>query len=667
MNWPGRYRISWVNDTAWMMLAHLAGLAGLYVIWTCLIRINNCYFFYEYVLKFTPFLLQAHPADWFDTWAAGDPRPRIVTILAEVINLRVRGAVSQVTLLPPALSINWIVYPLVCIALYRAARQVSGQRLTALAVALLWGLSPPALDSLVVCYVPAKSLMNLWFALALLAGANLQAAQEELRFNPAASRRVRSNLLLLAATVLFALLTDETAAVIVACVPVIYYRCFFPTGWNFQKVAGAWTALLAPLVIFAGITFILYPTVNKITGQVSLDFIKMVLHGPAVAYLGSPTTGTVSSSHLANWAANFQPLGTAFTMITAHLLPDRQVATFWTSGNPITPAMWPIQETAEVFLFMAVSVALAATAPPPRRRFVAAVAVAMVCLIGVYAVLLIPLAPAITEVNYYGSLSSIPYVLLVGFVFSDLGPRRWQRGLAVLAVVFFAALELLGYSHTAERNRTVFSNPVDFSSRAREIPWTYSDLREIRQGVNAGEFARVARLYPYPSRAFCYAFELEANREHRAGQPIDFVPTERADSLYGMLLHLHVVKGLGPAIVSTEPNLAVRLARGERALDRKALAALVTDTAWHGANDECAFSWSYADGTFVERYWLPLVMRVWRQQGTVRVTDEGSLRLEGNRTGIQNLRVVAIEGAYLAFDETGRCVFRFQLIPKIEL
>ena len=410
---------------------------------------------------------------------------------------------------------------------------------------------------------------------------------------------------------------------------------------------------------------------NRLTNQIPLDYIQLVLKGPVVAYKGAPSTGNISSTHLASWTPNFHPAGTAYTMLTAHLLPFRRVGTFWTSGHAIKPASWPRNEVQLMVLFVCLFASTMALLPKERRLLVAALAVAAGLMVLAYAVLLIPIAPAIVEVNYYGSLASMLYALFIGCLFADIGPERWQRLVALSAVFLFAVLEARGYAETAYRNRTVFSNHVFVGFEGPEVPWDYRVLKEIKQLVDAGKFAQAAELHPYPSRAYCYAFELEARRQQAMGRKIDFVPTESDNSLYGSLLRTHVgslgATGAVPKAGAAEATMADRLAGGAKKLSEVELRELVTDKAWHGGNEEYNFTRSYSHGDFVERFWIPTVMRVWRQQGEVSVVGSGEIRLKGAKTGVQDLCVVQDGAFYYCFDRNGNFVTRFQVIPPLSL
>src|ERR1700690_3113370 len=100
--WREKYFAAWKAETAFVALAHLAVPAAAYVIWVIALDPNRSYTFSEYVTKFVPFLRDAAPRGWLDEWAMGDPRPRIVTVLATVLNLRLRETWAAWATLPPA-------------------------------------------------------------------------------------------------------------------------------------------------------------------------------------------------------------------------------------------------------------------------------------------------------------------------------------------------------------------------------------------------------------------------------------------------------------------------------------------------------------------------------------------------------------------------------------
>ncbi len=663
-----RYPSWWRHDPSLMAMVHALIGFGAYVVWRFIFHINDCYYLSEYVLKFDPFLLGARPIDWFDTWAMGDPRPRLVTVMGTLADLKLRGIWSRWAELPPALGINWLAYPLTGLLFYRATVRMTGQRTIALAALFLWGLSPAALDSLVACYVPAKSLMNLWFAWALYLGVALAAAPLPPGGHlplPAIPRATWW----LAIVTLLALLTDESAAVIIGTLPVIFWFAGKPGPQRQRTARLMGVAFGIALGAFAFLALGLYPTINHFAGQVPLDYVDLLLKGPSTAYLGNVGPTSLSSKHLGEWSKNFQPLGTAFTIFTAYLVPFRRVTTLWTAGVPLTPDLWPRGELAWTLLVCGLFIDAARCVPTALRRWVAALAAAGGAMIIIYAALVVPLAPAIVEVNYYASLSAFFFAMLGALVFGDLGRTSLRRLLSVGAVVSLGWLELAGYNQTAKRNRIAFSNPVDFTRTAKEVPWDYSVLRHISSEIAHHHFTEVIHEFPYPSRAFCYAFELEASREHAQDRAIDFSPFEDDRSLYGELLMAHLAwlqrRGmLGPES-TPKASWTTALAQGAQEVSGPELVKLTSHQSWAGEGPGYVFLRTFTGATFVERYWIPGIMRVWQQQGGVSINGASTLTLHGSLYGTAGMRILKDQSGYAAFLRNGHFAFRFRTVGPV--
>jgi len=416
------YQAAWKNSTAVCALLHAAIPAGFYAIWIVGLNPNRSYFFSEYTLKFVPFLRDARFLGWFDAWAMGDPRPRPVAVLATVMNLRLREEWSNWAVLPPSLGISWLLYPLTLLFLYKALRRMRFDAATGGAACLLWGLSPPALDSLVLCYVPAKALMNFWFAWGLGNAAIL-----DIGGTKASRAAVR-----LAIALSLAWLTDETASIVM----LVLLVAFAPSFWNprrgRQAIARAWLSVTAPVILFAVVALVVYPLVNRLAGQVPLDFPQTVVRGPSVAYQSTaahPEATKMVSSHFTGMWAKLDPLGMAFTMLTAHLLPNREVPGFWTWSRPRGPSDWPLDEAGAVCFFIAATIAAGARLLPEQRQTAVRIAASIAVLILAYTILLVPLAPAILEVNYYGGLFSMPFDMLLAIILFGPGCELGKRAL----------------------------------------------------------------------------------------------------------------------------------------------------------------------------------------------------------------------------------------------
>jgi len=648
-----------------MALLHVAAAAAGIVFWRTVLNQDNTYVFPEYVMKFVPALLDHGVGGWFDTWAMGDPRPRLVTVMATRLSIELRGWLSSATTLPPAFGLGWFIYPACLTVLYRLLRRLTGDRRVALGGAILWGLSPPALDSLVFCYVPAKALMNLLFPSALLMVAKLGDENIPINQDPARPQFNRTALGLGVITLL-ALLTDETAWFIFLCAPCLFPGILVPFVAPGRLLRKVWMALLAPAFVFVGIALVAYPAINREMGQVPLNFISAAIGGPSVALIGAPGTSIIASSHFVGRLENFQPLGLIYTLLTAHLIPGRVVPGFYASSSPLNPADWPLTELGILLVFFAAVIAFAAQLQDRQRSLAMRFGIAVVALIIGYAFLLIPLGPAILEVNYYGALFSIFFACTLSLlVLGSAGSS--SRGLwAVGVIALLAVTEWQGYEQTAARIRKYLS-ATDHSTR----DWT--SLNRMARQVAAGNFARVAIERPYPSRDFLYAFDLEAWRQHREGRKVDFLPYANPATLYDVLLatHIRYIEEFGHPLANPDAKLTednVRRSGGIR-LSGPEVAALIHGHTWHGATRNWTFTRQFDEnGRYLQRYWLNEIMRIWCSSGESRVGAEGTLDLQDSVYGKSRIvNLYNLHGRYFGFTASGEFVCSFTQIAPVDL
>ncbi len=664
----------WKYDAVWAGLAHVAlGLAGM-VVWRTIVDQSKTYAFTEWVLKFVPYMLDSQPGDWFGAWEIGDPRARLVTIMATRFNVELRGRLSEWIVLPPAAGLNWVIYPLVIVCMYRFVRSLTGSRNVALGAAVLWAASPPALDTLVCCYVPAKALMNLWFVGAGWAGAVYLTRVAAGPKPSGLSFRVLGPLGVLAAITLAALLTDETAALIVLCLPIVL------AGGLRRDLLGRGIAWLCAGFGVAGAGFAvialgLYPWINRQLGQVPLRIVAAALQGPGVALIGNPGSSHLASSHFAGeqLSQNFQPLGLAYTMFSASLIPARKVVGIWTGSQPLLPSGWPLEEVAILWFAGVVAVSFIAILPARLSWLMFRLLVAAIVLIVIYAFLLVPLGPALLEIHYYGALFSMLFAIGGATLLLGPAPRGALAGLSVAGLAVVAALEFLGYEATARRTvehfDTYFASDGHVVPSAVKRPW--SSIRDLERGVQEGKFQEIALIHPYPSRDFYYAFELEAWRCHRRGERVDIYPLEDSHSLYGNLLdrQTNYLKESGyrdPGLIPP-PSVHELTVKGARRLDDHALGELVRGKAWHGSNSRWTFTVKFdGAGRFIGRFWLNPLIRVWAQHGIAVPRAEGKLDLRGLSMGDYPIAQIYELGAtYYAFDAKQGALFRFKLVPNL--
>jgi hypothetical protein len=661
--WRKKYLAIWKEDPAFVTLVYLAIPASVYVILAFALDPNRSYAFSEYATKFVPFLRDTTPGGWFDGWGMGDPRPRIVTILATLLNLRLREAWAAVATLPPALGINWLLYPLTLGVLYQALRRMRLNRATALGSCLLWGLSPPALDSLVLCYVPAKALTHLWFALALDAAARLEVARSSPGLTAKAASRAAIRL---GGVLLLAWLTDETAGIVLLVVLIVFSPLFFGRQ-PVRHFLLNWSGVAGSLLLFGAVALVAYPVWNRISHQVPLDFLRVIVQGPSVAYPSSDSPAhSIASSHLAGMWGKLRPADIAFTMFSASVVPNREVAGFWTWGSPRGPADWPTREILEVGFFLAILAGLSACLPSYQRGVAMRLWAALAVLILAYTVLLQPIAPAILEINYYGALFSLPFAMLVAVAALGGNRRHILQLLGVLGVAAVALLQVGSYKQTSQRIQRNYSNSEGAWNRQDEIRWNYGTLAALSSAVSTGHYSEAIAKNPFPSRAFCYLFELEANREHRAGKTVDFSPLSPAPTLYDSLLlqqkNWMVRNGRLPP-KGPLPEMAAVMAAGGRNLSDAESRQLVQGQRWEGYGEDWGFTRTFGlQGEYIERRWLLSIMRVWQFRGYASVSGPSEIRLAdtpGNPA--IKLTILRHDANYYAFDADGRCRFMFHL------
>jgi hypothetical protein len=618
---------------------------------------NRAYVFNEYVSKFVPFMSNARLIDLFDGWAMGDPRPRLMNALATKANLSIREWVDARWILPPALGISWLIYCLVPVFVFLGARRLAGSNYVALAAALVWSTSPPALDSLALCYVPAKPLMQLWFAIAfwLLASVGENA---ETRF----SRTRRP--LLLAATLAAAWLTDETTAIAIGCLGVIFLPLFLSRQHLGRAFTHAWLPVIVSIAIFGGAAFIIYPWINHLADQVPLEFLQTVIHGAPAAYPGAYES--MATVDLGNVWSRINPLGLAFTLFSAYLIPNREVLGFWTWSTGRGPSEWPVAEALAVAFAVAVLLVGCLALKKSQRALATRVVGSLVVFVLLQSILLLPLAPSLLEVNYYAGLFALPFALFVGLSahgFTRTSVGRWISPVLILTV---CALQAAGYNSTSERNRRHHSNYELFWNQQPEQKWDYGTLATIRDNVRQGDFDSVAEARPYPSRAFSYAYELETFRRKSLDQAIDYRPFSQSPNLYSFIIAGEKALLARNGLPVTAPeNLTLKevLDRGATVISAETTDTLIAGSVWRCSYPDSTSYITISHGKFYERMQLGVVMRVWHRNGTIRSLANGTISLAEEAKAERIITVAALEAKYHAF-ENQSLLFTFTLIDR---
>jgi hypothetical protein len=547
---------------------------------------------FEYALKSLPLYLDGSAGSVLDFNGAGDPRGRVVNSFFAWLNVRARREFLLRTTIHPALSVNWVLYPLTLILLNRAIRRMTRGPRYASIVTLLYAASPGMLDTLVDYHMPGKALVNFWFAGALFGAALLLPADNQAR--PATGG------LVLGATTCLGLLSDETGAFIPIGICLLFGReILFQTPPRSRLLAVA--SVVTAIGAYGLVVLVIVPLCNAALGQAPLDLPTSILKGPYAAMFGIEPRAFGLFKY-------YDPLGLLHALVSAHFIPGRAVDVSWTSHLPYpTFWRWSMREQFALCAVLFVMAALGRCLPTAAKSRILRVAVTLLAYVVVQAMLLVALSGYVHESAYYAALGSAFVALLVGSLAaaSDRGPA--VRALSWVLVVYVMAVESLNMVATARRHPYLGDGPL-----------TWQELREVRGRIARGEVAKELAAQPFPTRRSLYAFEVAAAFQSAHGRAIDLHPMEEPQR--GLLRHLDVDRNGDPSITPvssrwTKPTAEIA--------DLARLATPIDGRFFHagtvlGERGAWAYRWTFdGSGEVVQRAWRYGLMRLWSADGRV--------------------------------------------------
>ncbi len=615
-------------------------------------RSDSTHYYAEYYLKFLPFLLNASPTDWFDTWAMGDPRPRIVNVAATALNVALRG--TFLGHFNSSFGISWIIYPLTILLIFLSAKKMGMGHAAAFAATLIWAASPGALESLVLRYAPAKALMNLWFALALLLAVILYKHARDL------SKSLWTDLLVsaaLAVTLLLAWLTDETTILIGLVLGILFFPLFFLRLPKISTQIFAWIAGTGSILIFVLLIVNIYPSLNIAYGQLPLKFFDVVVNGPQTHFeLSQLRSSHFSGGQLEKW----QPFALLYTCITAQLLPFRAVHGFVTYTNPLFDKGLPIREFILLALILTWAVLAYIRIRGSERSLAVRLALCCIFVPIINGLLLVPVAPCIIETHYYGQLFSIPYALLVGvliFPRNTLSNRAQWGGMVLCVLV---VCQFLGYQKSLQR---LHDYDVVLSRGDASISTlNHKNLASLQRGIDG---ARQLDVYPFPSSTLAYGFELAMYHAKKSGLEPDFIDGFESQGIYLDLLrrqqdwmnHLQFQK-FGPSL----PHREELLQQGASLIKSDELFTIYQAGRWRLHGD--LFEWIADFGKGVSGTLYIMTRSTLRvKQRLVRFEidrNKNSLIMIDQQSGLRReFTFIKLREYYYGIDTTGRVVFEF--------
>jgi hypothetical protein len=551
----------------------------------------------EYALKSVPHFSDGSLSSILDFNGVGDPRGRVVNSFFTWLNILVRRELLLRWAIHPALSVNWLLYPLTLIVLNRAIRRMSRGPRYAIVATLLYAASPGMLDTLVDYHMPGKALVNFLFAAALFGVALIVPAEREVR-------PVLGALIFGAATFL-GLLSDETAALIPICVCVLFGREILFHG----RTRRTWLPVIASFsaagAAYLLLVLVVVPLCNALLQQAPLDLPTTILRGPYAAMFG------IQPRAFGGMLEFYDPISLLHTVVSAHLVPRRVVFASWTSHLPY-PSFpdWPLPEQLSLGAVLVVIVTLVALLPPARMRQMRRFAAAFLVYTAAQALLLVALSGYVCESAYYAALSSLLVALVLGFVAAASDRSPATRILSWALVAYVMAVEAANMVDTARRHP--YRGAVSLS---------WQDLRTIRSRIAAGEVDEALAAQPFPARRFLYAFEVAAAVESAKGSRIDFRPLEEPQR--SLARQLDVDSNADPSIVPSSESLSTRSKAEGVAVDATKIVVPIDDSLFRagaivGEKGAWGYKWLFdGTGAVVQRSWRYGLMRLWSAEGRV--------------------------------------------------
>ena len=636
----------WMRRHPWRLSGVAFAVLFAAVAWYLVLRPAYAASFLEYYLKYLPFLTDHGWAGVLDLAAMGDPRPRLLPLLGAVLNIEVRGIVLLHHTLHPAFGIAWLIYPAGIAALYWAVYLLSGRRTTALIASLIYAASPGQLDILVDYYIPAKPLVNLFFVTALL-GLALAEPHPSLDL-----RRPRLGTAILFLSALGAVLSDETAVFLISTLGILALPRLCDHSAPIARRLAALAALLTALLVYVGIGFVALPYLQAREGYALVPLGTVMLRGVYAAMFGTAQPFAAFLAHV-HVASLFE------TILSAHMIIGRSVLGNWTYDHPEHP-FWDAS-AGEYGQHLAVLIALAALLwmlGRSQRRLVWSVVIASALFVCGQAVMIHPLAPYLSEVNYYASLSSIFVALLAGLLLGDFAERKGCLPLAALAAAWLAFTGFYNFLDTAQRH-------PGFT----DAPLTWTKLRAARAAALSGELltlpgaAGSADGIPHRSRIYLSALEVAMAKAHADGVPVDIKPLRPLASapLY-QSLHLETLRDPGiPRLAEPGPATLAEASAVRGIAVSTVDSASLRGRHLRGSTAEWNVDIRVAgDGVVRATAWRPGLMRLWGLTGRLVKRAEAECLVFDQAPELCLAAVVTRGGDASAYDSAGHWALSFR-------
>jgi hypothetical protein len=600
--------------------------------------------FPEYLFKFLPALTDGGITAAFDTVLLGDPRPRILSNLMTYVNIHLRQIAIAFSVFIPAMSINWIIFPLDIWFLYKAISISWGSHRVATSVALIYAASPAALDILCNYYVPAKPLANFSIIFTLFCMAK---ALNEAKVNW--TQKSNFYIYLASIALLCGLLCDETAIFTYLLVPAVLRERM--TGLQRHAYFHISLATVFPALAYIAIGFGLLPALNNMLGQTPLNFWRVATEGIFAALFDIKVNSSWSG-------VGYSPVNLIETILSAHTVPLRTLPGNWTSLNHWGILDWqPYEQVFLALVFFSFIFLYQRQERVTRLRFFMLFgSFLLFCL--AQAALIKPLAPVLLEVNYYAGASSLWFSLMAGLLISSgscTGAFIFRQTL----LFYLIAVQLSNFLATVQRH-----------PHASMPPPTWSDMFQIQEKVHEGQFEEFVKTHKFPDRGFMWAYEMEVARRKESGYLVDLVPHgSNAGAIISTLprpgtqdlivFDADVVSNLSESkLINSNLGVLVPLKEMEYKLFKTTIRGVAGPWRYIRVIDE--------NGQFKEHVWFEGIVRQWQVNGYLKKNNEQLCTYFTNTTLFECVSRIyrTSDGHYIGYSNSNNYVTSFQILES---
>ena len=448
----------------------------------------------------------------FQEFAPGEFRPRFLTYLIILIDLKLRLAAYALGVLPPAFTVAWILELVVGPwLLYRLLVEFTGDRQSSWLAVLVYVASTGFLSGVTMLFMPGKPLTNVLFIAALYLTRRAAARADTRQVIPDIRSAAVPALL---AVIFLGLLLDEASIFVLVLVPLVFPELFVGGGGGRAAVLGTGRAMLlfaTPVIAFLVLVVFVTPAVTRRFFGYDFDYFSTLLGYGA----GAAGARSIYEGPYGRFSAG-SLLDNTGTLLGASLVP-RQLSQFVSrpgSGGVLSGQTHNVWQALILLAAIGGAIYLAARSGGAPARWFRRLAVATAAFVVFQSLLSGRHVPYITG-YYYGSAFAVFFALLVGLVLAMLAHLGGRARLAAVGVAIAVVVVQIDNFHALNQSYLFIHNErMTRASHEATIPIaagtpvTARELRAIWKAWRRGNLAAYLEHRPVSSGAVFLVVEL---------------------------------------------------------------------------------------------------------------------------------------------------------------